>query len=130
MYWDLKSYWRATEMKNDVRAGVSQAKANETGFAFLAVEVFLVAVGAGLLYKSWYVFGASWIGLLIAMQFSPLATPLCIGLSLAWGAAGYVLAEHLKWGGGAEVVIAGLAFAITMGFHLGAIDHTKDLSAK
>lgn len=68
----------------DVRKGVSQAKENEEAFKYILGEIVLFSVVIGYYFKSWYVGGGVFFGLLIAF-FLPYVSWLLIRLlSVFW----------------------------------------------
>lgn len=109
-----------------VRSAITQAKYNESNGSVLTSEILLIAIGLGILYKSWWVFGGVLLGLFTLMHIPFLGTLFLLCLSLVLGVIGWafgLMAESL----GAQVVLALLGFLAGVGIHFSARQHLEDL---
>lgn len=68
-----------------VRKGVTNAKFNEEQSNILFVEIGILSILIGLMSKSWWAFGGSFLGLIFSLRIKFLAIPLMLVFSLVWG---------------------------------------------
>ncbi|MEC1177308.1 hypothetical protein P9B03_02330 [Metasolibacillus meyeri] len=118
---------------NDIRRGIVQAKENEKGFGFLAVEVFIIAILAGLIavgygmgIKALWILGGVWLCLLIMIQFKKLLYFLCILFSIIWTLIAFTIALNLG-GWIIAIIVSLIVLFTTLGYHFAAIQHIEDL---
>jgi hypothetical protein len=111
----------------DVRKGMTNARFNEKNINILSGEIIIVATIAGVMYKSWWVFGVVLLALIIGIVIPRIAIFLAIGFSIAWGIIGYSVGN---WFGssGASLVLAMIGFLAGLGLHLSAIEWVKDIA--
>ncbi len=110
----------------NVRKGMTNARFNEKNSGILFGEIAIVAIIAGLTYKSWWVFGAVLLGLIIGIVIPGVAIFLAIGFSIAWGFIGYAIGSWFS--NEASIVLAIIGFLAGLGLHLSAIEWVKDVS--
>ncbi|HGA6477148.1 TPA: hypothetical protein ACIS76_000480 [Salmonella enterica subsp. enterica serovar Saintpaul] len=113
----------------DVRRGITNAHFNEQHSNILFGEVFLIAIVAGLVTKSWWVGGGTLAAFIIGLQFSFIAIPLLFILSLVWGAIGYGIGTLFE-SSGASWVIGIFAFLCGLGVHLAGLQWMKDIGSE
>ncbi|MGH8427422.1 MAG: zinc-ribbon domain-containing protein [Gammaproteobacteria bacterium] len=117
-----------SNMAVEVRRGTTKAAFNEKYFGMLVFEIFVIAAVVGWIYRSWWWFAGTVIGLIVVLQIKPLAIVLAVLLSAGWAAIGYVLGA-LFGSQSAEIVLALLGFLSGLGAHLAGIQWAKDVGS-
>ncbi|MEL9552690.1 hypothetical protein J4X41_24570, partial [Escherichia coli] len=92
-----------------VRKGVTNAKFNEEQSNILFIEIGILSILIGLMSKSWWAFGGSFLGLIFSLRIKFLAIPLMIVFSLVWGAIGYSIGALFE-STAASIVLGIIAF--------------------
>jgi hypothetical protein len=110
----------------EVRRAIVQAQESEDGFGFFALEVTAAAIGSGYYWHSWYLGGGVFVGGIVLMLIPYVRVVFSLGLSVLWGLFGYALGIAFFTTPPAGYVIGGLAFFITLGLHLQAIQRGDD----
>lgn len=113
------------QMKN-VREGVTKAKFNKENSKVLFGEIFLISVGVGFYYKSWWAFGGTLLGLIIASFIKPIAILLMILLALGWGLVGYFIGAFFN-SLPASVVLGIVGLLAGGGLHMSAMQYVRDI---
>jgi hypothetical protein len=111
---------------SDVRKGIEDASINASGFKFMSGEILVVSAILGFSTRSWIIFGASLV-ILYALLFIKATAPILgILLSIGWGYIGFYFGR--AWSGlTAAIILMIIAFIITIGIHIAAIDYKKDI---
>lgn len=124
--------------RDDIRAAIIQAKANEDAGCFFAIEIFIVAAVLGRAASSWWVFGGVFLGTLILMGIKIFGRFLCFVLSLLWGCIGYVIGTVLPSSSvrilslsipSAAIVLGIIAFFFGLAAHLGVLEWYDDMES-
>lgn len=116
-------------MRHDnVRSAVTKAKFNEQNSGILFFEIAIISIAIGYIYKSWFFFGGSLLGLIICTKIKPLAVLLGFVLSLAWGIIGYFIGKYFSHD--ASIVLGVLAFLIGIGAHMSAFEWVSDVGKR
>jgi hypothetical protein len=110
----------------ELRRAIVQAEESEDGFAFFALEIVAAAIGAGYVYHNWLLGGGVFIGGIILIMIPYIRGILALGLSALWGLFGYALGIAFFSDTKAGYTIGGIAFLVTMGLHLQAIQRASD----
>ncbi|WP_217511854.1 hypothetical protein [Vibrio metschnikovii] len=111
---------------NEVRKGVTNAKFNEEQSGILFGEMTIISIVIGLYAQSWWIFGITLAGLIIALFIPIIAIPLMVVLSIGWGIIGYGIGA-LFGSTGASVVIGIIGFVAGIGVHFSALQWAKDI---
>lgn len=85
---------KASTLRDDVRVGNTQADWNKENAEALPVQALIIGVLLGIAYKSWWIGGGTFLGLLILLQIPFVGTFICILLSLIYGFIGYTIGTH------------------------------------
>ncbi|EER8911877.1 TPA: hypothetical protein ACNCEW_003490 [Escherichia coli] len=110
-----------------VRKGVTNAKFNEEQSNILFIEIGILSILIGLMSKSWWAFGGSFLGLIFSLRIKFLAIPLMIVFSLVWGAIGYSIGALFE-STAASIVLGIIAFLSGLGTHLAAVQWANDIA--
>ena len=124
----MNDYKRSVEEMDyrDVRKGATQAEFNDTASTFLFGEIFIVSVGLGIAFTSWFVFGLALLGLIILVNFKSAAIYVCGLFSICWGALIFVIGDAIG-GLGAGIVLGIIALIVSVGLHIGAMEYVEDM---
>lgn len=111
---------------NSVRKGTTQAKFNEDNSNILSGEIVLISIAAGFLTKSWWWFGGTLLGFIMALRIPPLAYVLMVLLSAGWAAIGYGIGMFFD-SQSASIVLAVIGFAAGLGANFSGLQWTRDV---
>ena len=111
---------------NEVRKGMTNAKFNEEQSGILFGEIFIISSGLGLYTQSWWIFGTTFIGLIIALFIPAIAIPLMIILSIGWGIIGFGIGA-IFGSTGASVVLGIIGLLAGLGVHFAALQWANDV---
>ena len=109
-------------MTQATRKGVGQAKLNEQGFGFVAVEVVGLSAGLGVSTGSWGVFVLAMFILLGLCAVPGVAKVMAVLLSLIWGFLAWKLTD--------SVALTILAFALALGVNLNGMQYAQDITSE
>jgi len=115
-------------LSSNVRKGMTNAKFNDQNANILFWEIVILAILAGLLASSWWVFGAMFVGLIAALYVQKLAVILMLAFSLVWGLIGFGVGSLFD-STAASVVLSVIAFLSGFGIHMSALQWTQDVGA-
>ena len=111
----------------NVRKGMTNARFNEKNSGILFGEIAIVAIIAGFMYHSWWVFGGVLLGLIIGIIIPGVAIFVAIGFSIAWGFIGYTIGSMFS--NEASIVLAIIGFLAGLGLHLSGIEWAQDVAS-
>jgi hypothetical protein len=103
---------------------ISLAEMYEKRAGLFITELILIAVVAGVLFKSWWIFGIMLCGSFFALRIKYLSAVIAILLSSAWAAAGFGLGLLFK-SHEAAAVLAILSFIVALRVHLTAANWAR-----
>ncbi|MBT3725889.1 MAG: hypothetical protein HOM14_00315 [Gammaproteobacteria bacterium] len=109
-----------------VRKGVTKARFNEDNSGIIYSEIIFIAIGVGLVMKSWWWGGGLLFGLIFALAFRPLALLIVFLLSVGWGVIGGGIG-YLFDSDGAMFVLGTIGFMTGLGAHLSALEWIEDI---
>lgn|GEM_PF-897628 len=121
---DSQSTEQSTE--DAVRRGMTNAKFNEEMSNVLGYEVSFIAISIGLLTKSWWWGGGTFLALMILTWIPSTGKILCVILGIAWGVIGYYAGNYFfsadaGWGIGIILGLCGI------GANLAGRQHLEDI---
>jgi len=111
------------------RAGVTQASYNEDAMGCFSFEVLVLSIAVGIGKSSWWWGGGTFFITLLVMATPGLNHLFSVGISAVWGIVGFSIGTAFRQQG-ADWVLAILAFVISLGIHMGAIQWAEDINAK
>ena len=111
-----------------VRRGVTQAAFNERYFGMLVFEIVVIAAVVGWIYRSWWLFAGTLLGMGMVLHVKPLAIVLAVLLSAGWAAIGYALGTVLG-SQNAAMVMALLGFLSGLGAHWAGLQWAQDVGS-
>ena len=91
------------------------------------LQIFVLAIAAGIYKESWLVFGGAFLGLLCFFMMPVLGKILALLIAGAWGFIGYMLGNEF-FGQEAGYVIGGFFFIASFGVSLSGIEYGKDIA--
>ncbi|MDD4510258.1 MAG: hypothetical protein PHY23_05080 [Oscillospiraceae bacterium] len=119
-------------MKDTIRAGMTQAFVNEDIFKAFAGQVGLSAIGFGLQFKSWILFGVLFLAPIFVFMFATKHKILRIislvfaGVyTVGWAVGGYLIGSLFSLS--ASIVLAIIGLLCGAGCNRGAIVYFKDI---
>jgi hypothetical protein len=118
---------KVSSFRDDVRVGNTQADWNKENAEALPVQALIIGVLLGIAYKSWWIGGGTFFGLLILLQIPYIGTFICILLSLIYGFIGYIIGTHF-FSTSAGWVIGIFVGLGTLAMNLSSKQWIKDLS--
>ena len=126
-----------------VRKGFTQATFNDGAVNVIIGEIFILSCAAGFYYGSWYVFGGMLIGLMVCMYIPVINIIMGVVLSCLWAITGatvvgtfekmsisdfnFIEFVIMAFSTPASQVVGGILFLSGLGFHLAAIEWTRDI---
>ena len=117
----------ATDREDDVRKGITNAKFNEERANVLYGEIAIIAIGVGIGSQSWWIFGATVLGLFITLAIPALTIALAILLSIGWGLIGYNIGNAFSDGMAAPLVLGAIGLLCGAGTHWAALEWHHDI---
>lgn len=112
-------------MKNEIRQGVNEAKDSESGANWLFGEIFIISIVLGIYYSSWWIFGGTILGSIVALRIKPLRIVILVLLSLACGLVGWLIGQWFD--SFAACVVLSILFTLAAGgAHLWANQWLED----
>lgn len=123
--------------RDDIRAAIIQAEANEGAGCFFMMEIFIIAAFLGFAVGSWWVFGGIFLGAIILMGIKIFSRFLCFALSLLWGCIGFAIGTALPSSSvkilslsikSAAIVLGIIAFFFGLAAHMGVLEWYDDMS--
>jgi len=109
------------------RAGVNQAKYSEQTSSVLGFQVFVIAIVAGVVTESWWVFGTTLLGLMVLLFIPKVRTLAAVGIGFgtAWGI--FAGTQALGLGPGASWAITLFGGMAAIGANLSGLDWIADI---
>jgi hypothetical protein len=133
-----------------VRKGITQAKFNEDASSIIHGEILILSVIFGVIFSSWYVFGAMLLGMIICLFIPIINILMGVCFSVLWALISAVIASYFQdinlddvtviwdiftvigistiFSTPASQIVGSLFFLSGLGLHLGAIEWTRDLT--
>lgn len=118
-------------MKNDIRAGMTQAFISEGIFKAFCGQVGLSAIGFGLQFKSWILFGVLFLVPIFTFMFSArhkafriMALVFAVLYTAGWAYAGYLVGS--LFGLSASIVLGIIGLLCGAGCNRGALTYYRD----
>ena len=133
-----------------VRKGITQAKFNEDASTIIHGEILILSVIFGVIFSSWYVFGAMLLGMIICLFIPIINILMGVCFSVLWALISAVIASYFQdinlddvtviwdiftvigistiFSTPASQIVGSLFFLSGLGLHLGAIEWTRDLT--
>ena len=121
---DSQSTGQSTE--DAVRRGMTNAKFNEEMSNVLGYEVSFIAISIGLLTKSWWWGGGTFLALMILTWIPSTGKILCVILGIAWGVIGYYAGNYF-FSADAGWVIGIILGLCGIGANLAGRQHLEDI---
>lgn len=121
---DSQSTGQSTE--DAVRRGMTNAKFNEEMSNVLGYEVSFIAISIGLLTKSWWWGGGTFLALMILTWIPSTGKILCVILGIAWGVIGYYAGSYF-FSADAGWVIGIILGLCGIGANLAGRQHLEDI---
>lgn len=118
---------KVSSLRDDVRIANTQADWNKENSGALPIQAFVIGILLGIAYKSWWIGGGTFIGLLILLQIPYIGTFVCIILSLIYAFIGYTLGTTF-FSTNAGWVIGIFVGLSTLAMNLSSKQWIKDLS--
>lgn len=116
-------------MIDEVRSGIVQEKYHSNNWGILSVEILLLAIGLGMAYRSWYVFGGVFFGLIILFSIPIISGILSILFSISWGFCGWNIGKMFN-SLEASVVLGAISFCFGLAVHSSALVFLSDLTRR
>jgi hypothetical protein len=133
-----------------VRKGITQAKFNEDASSIIHGEILILSVIFGVIFSSWYVFGAMLLGMIICLFIPIINILMGVCFSVLWALISAAIASYFQdvnlddvtviwdiftvigistiFSTPASQIVGSLFFLSGLGLHLGAIEWTRDLT--
>lgn len=111
----------------DLRRSFASAEAGRGHRNLIPFEIFVISLGAGILFKSFMAFVTVWLCLYVLILVREFAQGFITIISMFWGSLVFVIAvQGGAWG---QAIVWGLTgFLVSFGVHQCSLQHWQDVT--